>query len=65
MVQREAELSAFRGTAPMTVIDKTGYGLIGALEATRRALAEAGVEPGDEVHLCGVDTDACVLKVWD
>ena len=57
-----AEL-AFRARAPMTVIDKTGYGLIGSLDETRRALDRAGIAPGDEVHLCGVDTDACVLKV--
>jgi nicotinamidase-related amidase len=54
---------AFRPAAPMTVIYKTGNGLTGARAATRRALDEASVEPGGEVHLCGVDTDACVLKV--
>jgi hypothetical protein len=29
----------------------------------RAALDAAGVAPGDEVELCGVDTDACVLTV--
>jgi nicotinamidase-related amidase len=57
-----AEL-AFRSAKPLTVIDKTGYGLIDALDDTRRAIAAAGVEKGGEIHLCGVDTDACVLKI--
>jgi nicotinamidase-related amidase len=54
---------AFRSRAPLTVVDKEGYGLLGAaLEPMRRALAAARIEAGDEIDICGVDTDACVLK---
>jgi len=57
-----AEL-AFRSRAPLAVIDKEGYGLLGAaLEPMRRALAAAGVAVGDEIDIAGLDTDACVLK---
>lgn len=57
-----AEL-AFRPAAPLTVIDKGGYGLIDVLDETCRVLDREGVRKGDEIHLCGVDTDACVLKI--
>lgn len=54
---------AFRSRAPLNVIAKEGYGLLGsALEPMQRALAAAGIETGDEIDVCGVDTDACVLK---
>jgi nicotinamidase-related amidase len=53
----------FRPRAPLTVVDKEGYGLLGsALRPALGALAAAGVERGDEVDICGLDTDACVLK---
>src|ERR671929_1781138 len=46
-----AEL-AFRSAAPLTVIDKEGYGLLGtALAPIQRALAEAGVHKGDEIDI--------------
>jgi len=54
---------AFRPRAPLTVVDKGGYGLLGAaLQPALEALAAAGVERGDEVDVCGLDTDACLLK---
>jgi nicotinamidase-related amidase len=54
---------AFRPATPPVVVDKEGYGLLGsALQPTLRALGEAGIGKGDEVDVCGVDTDACVLK---
>jgi nicotinamidase-related amidase len=55
---------AFDSAAPLTVVDKEGYGLLGsALAPMRRALDAAGIAPGDEIDIAGVDTDACVLKV--
>jgi nicotinamidase-related amidase len=57
-----AEL-AFTSRAPLIVIDKDGYGVLGAaLAPMRRALREAGCRRGAEIDVCGVDTDACVLK---
>ena len=54
---------AFRPRAPLVVVDKEGYGLLGsALRPALAALAAAGVERGDEVDICGLDTDACVLN---
>jgi len=46
---------AFRPRAPLTIVDKEGYGLLGAArQPALDALAAADVERGDEVDVCGL-----------